>query len=303
MTEENKNYDLVIIGGGPAGMTAAIYAARYKLRTIIICKEVGGVANLAHKVENWPGIISIPGPELMQNFKKHVESLGVNIILEEVDKLVKTEEGFKVTTGENKIFSTKTIIFALGTVRRKLNIPGEEEFIGKGVVYCTTCDAPFFKDKEVCVVGGRNSAVMSALLLTEYAKKVYIIYRQDKLNAEPALVDQAKKNEKIEMIYNAEVEEIIGNKFVEKIKLKDGREMPMQGVFIQIGGIPATTLAKELNVELTEKRSIKVDPKMATNVPGVFAAGDVTETPLKQIITACGDGAKAAFSAFKYIRN
>jgi len=292
-------YDVIIIGAGPAGMTAAIYAARYKLKTMIISKDVGGVANYAHKVENWPGIVSITGTELMQNFKKHVEALGVKILNEEVDKI---KNKFEIVTSENKTFKSKTLIIALGTIRRKLNIPGESEFAGKGISYCTTCDAPFFKDKTVCVVGGKNSAVMSALLLSEYAKKVCIIYRQDKLNATPALVEQAEKNKKIEVLFNAEVAEIHGDKFVEKIKLKDGKEMDMQGVFIQIGGIPSTVLIKQINVKLDEHDYIIVDPSMKTNVEGVYAAGDITNTSLRQVITACGDGAKAAYSAFHYLK-
>jgi len=302
MANKKEEYELVIIGAGPGGMTAAIYAARYKIKTLIISKDVGGLGNEAHIVENWPGIIKIPGTELMQNFKKHVESLGVKIMQEEVDKLEKKNNSFQVTTANSKTFNAKTLILALGSVRRKLNIPGEAEFIGKGVSYCTTCDAPLFKDKTVCVVGGRNSAVMSAIVLAKYAKKVYIIYRRDALRAEPYLRDDLKNYKNIEIIYNAEVTKIEGTKFVEKITLKDGKEMPMEGVFIQVGQIPSTTLAKELNLKLNEKKSIITDKEMATNVPGVYAVGDIRDTPLKQIVTAAGDGATAAFSVFKYLK-
>jgi len=297
--EKNQVYDTIILGAGPAGMTAAIYAARYKLKTLIISKDVGGVANLAHKVENWPGIISIPGTELMQNFKKQVKALGVEIVEDKVEKITNK---FEVVTASNKKFKTKTLIFALGTVRRKLNIPGEDKFTGKGVSYCTTCDAPFFKDKTVCVVGGRNAAAMASILLSEYAKKIYIIYRRDKLRADPVLIEQTEKNPKIEMIYNAEIAKILGTKFVEKIVLKDGKEMKMDGVFVEIGGIPSTDLAKELNVKIDEHKYIITDANMRTNVPNIFAAGDITNTPLDQIITACGDGAKAAHSAFQFLK-
>lgn len=299
MANKNEVYDIIIIGAGPGGMTAAIYAARYKLKTLIISKDVGGVANLAHKVENWPGIISIPGTELMQNFKKHVQSFGIKIIEEEVEKLI---PGFEVVTASGKKFKSKTLILALGTVRRKLNIPGEDDFIGKGISYCPTCDSAFFKDKIVCVVGGRNSAAMAAILLSEYAKKVYIIYRKDKLRSDPVLTEQVEKNPKVEIIYNAEVAKVLGTKFVEKIVLKDGKEMPMDGVFIEIGGIPSTDLARQLKIKLSERKSIIVDDKMQTNVPGVFAAGDITNTSLAQIITAGGDGAKAAYSAFHFLK-
>lgn len=299
MANKNEVYDIIIIGAGPGGMTAALYAARYKLKTLIISKDVGGVANLAHKVENWPGILSIPGTELMQNFKKQVESLGVKIILEEVEKL---SNKFEVVTAGGKKFKSKTLILTLGTVRRKLNIEGEDEFIGRGVSYCYTCDAAMFRNKVVCVVGGSNSAAMAALLLTRYAKKVYIIYRKEKIRSDAVLTEQVEKNPKIEFIYNAEIAKILGTKFVEKIILKDGKEIPMQGVFIEVGGIPSTDLAKQINIKLDESKSIIVDDKMQTNVEGVFAAGDITNTPLAQIVTACGDGAKAAYSAFHYLK-
>lgn len=292
-------YDIIILGAGPAGMTSAVYAARYNLKTLIVSKDVGGVANLAHKVENWPGIIRIPGTELMQNFKKQVKTLGVGIVEDKVEKIANK---FEVITASNKKFEAKTLIFALGTVRRKLNVPGEDEFTGKGVSYCATCDCVFFKNKTVCVVGGRNSAAMAALLLSEYAKKVYIIYRRDKLRADPILIEQAEKNPKIEMIYKAEVAKIIGTKFVEKIVLKNGKEMPMEGVFVEIGGIPSTGLAKKIGVKLDENSFIITDANMQTNIPGVFAAGDITNTPLAQIVTACGDGAKAAYSAFHFLK-
>ena len=299
MANETELYDIIIIGAGPAGLTAAIYAARYKLKTLIISKDVGGVANLAHKVENWPGIISIPGTELIKNFKEHVTSFGIEIIEGEVSKII---NNFEVVVKGNKKFQSKTLILALGTVRRKLNIPGEDEFISKGVSYCVTCDAPFFIDKIVSVIGGRNSAVMAALLLSEYAKEVKIIYRQDKLNSDPVLAEQAEKNPKIKMIYNSEVAKVVGSKFVEKIILKDGKEMSMDGIFIEIGGIPSTDLARQLNVKLNDHNCIITDANMQTNIPGVFAAGDIIDTPLRQIVTACGDGAKAAYSAFRHLK-
>ncbi|MDP2909306.1 MAG: FAD-dependent oxidoreductase [Nanoarchaeota archaeon] len=298
-SKKNDVYDTIIIGAGPAGMTAAIYAVRYKLKTLVISKDVGGVANLAHKIENWPGITSITGIELMQSFKKHVEALGVKILQDEVVKLA---SGFEVVTSGGKKFKSKTLILALGTVRRKLNVPGEDEFIGRGVSYCTTCDGAMFKNKTVCVVGGSNSAAMAALLLAEYAKKVYIIYRKEALRADPILIERIAKNKKIEVIYNAEITKILGMKFVEKIILNNSKELPMEGVFIEIGGIPSTDLAKEIGVKLDEHNSIIADANMNTNVPGVFAAGDITNTFLDQVVTACGDGAKAAYSAFNHLK-
>ncbi|MBL7100635.1 MAG: FAD-dependent oxidoreductase [Nanoarchaeota archaeon] len=299
MANKNEVYDIIIIGAGPGGMTAAIYAARYKLKTLIISKDTGGVANLAHKVENWPGIQSIIGIDLMQNFKKHVESLGVKIINEEVEKI---SNKFEVVVSSGKKFKSKTLILALGTIRRKLNIPGEDKFVGKGVSYCYTCDGPMFKDKTVCVIGGRNSAVMASLLLSKYAKKVSIIYRRGKLRSDAILTEQVEKNPKIKIVYNAEVAKILGTKFIEKIVLKDGKEMPMDGIFIEIGGIPSTDLAKQINVKLDKSNSIIVDANMQTNVQGVYAAGDIINTPLRQIVTACADGAKAAYSAFHSLK-
>lgn len=299
MANKKSIYDTIIIGAGPAGMTAAIYAARYRLKTLVISKDVGGVANLAHKVENWPGITSITGIELTQNFKKHVEASGVKIVQDEVIKLANK---FEVVTSSGKKFKSKTLILALGTVKRKLDIPGEDKFMGKGVSYCAICEAPMFKNKTVCVVGGRNSAAMAALLLSKYAKKVYIIYRRKKLNADPILIKQVEKNKKIKAVYNSEVNSILGTKFVEKIVLKDGKEMPMEGVFIEAGGIPLTDLAKELSIKLDEHSSIIVNSSMQTNIAGVFAAGDITNTPIDLIVTACADGAKAAYSAFKYLK-
>lgn len=299
MANKKSIYDTIIIGAGPAGMTAAIYAARYRLKTLVISKDVGGVANLAHKVENWPGIASITGIELMQNFKKHVEASGVKIMQDEVIKLTNK---FEVVTSSGKKFKSKTLILALGTVKRRLYIPGEDKLMGKGVFYGVTCEAPMFKNKTVCVVGGRDSAAMTALLLSKYAKKVYIIYRREKLNAEPILIKQVEKNKKIKAVYNSEINSILGIKFVEKIVLKDGKEMPMEGVFIEAGGIPLTDLAKELNIKLDEHNSIVVDSNMQTNIAGVFAAGDITNTPIALIVTACADGAKAAYSAFKYLK-
>lgn len=299
MANKKSTYDTIIIGAGPAGMTAAIYAARYRLKTLVISKDVGGVANLAHKVENWPGIASITGIELMQNFKKHVEASGVKIVQDEVIKLTNK---FEVVTSSGKKFKSKTLILALGTVKRRLDIPGEDKLMGKGVFYGVTCEAPMFKNKTVCVVGGRDSAAMTALLLSKYAKKVYVIYRREKLNAEPILIKQVEKNKRIEAVYNSEISKILGTKFVEKIVLKDGKEMPMEGVFIEAGGIPLTDLAKELNIKLDEHSSIIVNSSMQTNIAGVFAAGDITNTPIALIVTACADGAKAAYSAFKYLK-
>ena len=195
-------YDLIIIGGGPAGLSAAIYAARFMLKTLIITKEVGGAIVEAHKIENWPGYKSISGIELMGKFKDQVAALGVEIVENEVVDVENKKGLFKIKTNENKTYESKNTIFACGTIRRKLNIKGEKEFTGKGVSYCATCDAAFFRNKVVAVVGGNNSAARAAQLLAEYAKEIYIIYRKEKIRADPILVSQISKNPKIKIINN-----------------------------------------------------------------------------------------------------
>ncbi|MFC1728603.1 NAD(P)/FAD-dependent oxidoreductase [Nanoarchaeota archaeon] len=294
-------YDLIIIGAGAAGMSAAIYAARYKINVAIISTDVGGLSNEAHLVENWPGVISKSGLELMGDFKKHVEQYDVPIIEEEVTS-IKKDVTFTVQTKKNE-YQSKTIIFALGTKRRKLNVPGEEDFAGKGVSYCFTCDGPLFKDKTVAMVGGGDAAGTGALMLAEYAKKVYLIVRSD-LKAEPVTIDNIKKNPKIEIILNSTINEILGEALVNKIKLNDGKELDVDGVFIEVGHIPSTTLAKEVGVELSNHNEIKVNDEMKTNVEGLFSAGDITDKSavLRQIVTAAAQGAIASLSVFKYLK-
>lgn len=293
-----KEYDLIIIGGGPAGLTAAIYAARYQLKTLVISKE-GSMMLDAHKIENYPGFKEISGIELMKKFKDHVKKFDVEVKNAEV---VNVEPGFTVVTEKNERIKTKTLILALGTEKRKLNVQGEEEFLGKGVSYCYVCDCAFFRDKVVGVVGGNDSAALASLLLAEYAKKVYIIYRKEKIRAEPYRVKQIEENPKIKVINNAVVKEIKGKKFLEKVVFEDGKELKLDGLFIEIGSVPSTSLAKRLGIKLDENSHIIVNGKKETNVKGVYAAGDITNSPLWQITTACADGAIAANSAFNYLK-
>ncbi|MFH1420764.1 MAG: FAD-dependent oxidoreductase [Candidatus Aenigmatarchaeota archaeon] len=294
-----KPYDIIIIGAGPAGMTAAIYAARYGMNTVIISEDVGGVMNEAEPVENWPGIKKINGFKLMQNFKAHVENLKVPIITSEITTVEKKGDTFVVKT-KNEIYESKTIIIASGSKRRKLNVPSEKEFEGRGVHYCATCDAPLYKNKIVGVVGGSESAAQAALLLTKYAKKVYIIYRGDKLRAEQIYVDRILANKKIQMIYKSNVLKFSGKKLLENVELDTGKKMKLDGVFVEIGSMPSSALAEKLGVKLDDGK-IVVNERKETNIKGVLAAGDVTNTPLRQCITACGDGAIAADSAYNCI--
>lgn len=296
-----KKYDTIIIGGGPAGMTAAIYAARYKLNALVLAESYGGTANEAHWVENWPGEPSITGNELMKKFQQHVESFDVESKLGRVVNIEK-DGLFKVQT-EREIFHAESIILTLGTQRRKLGVKGEEEFLGKGVSYCAHCDAFFYKNKKVAVVGGNDSAAQAALVLAQHAEKVYILYRGEELRCEPLWKEKIEEKKNIEVLNNTTVEEIQGENAVTSVKLNNG-ELETNGVFIEIGAVPNNELAKPLGIELSDDEHIKVNTQQETNVPGVFAAGDMTKGSIdfKQIIVASAHGATAAFSAFKYLK-
>jgi thioredoxin reductase (NADPH) len=299
-------YDLIIIGQGPAGLSAGIYASRYKLKTLILGEEPGGTATHAYKIKNYPGFSSISGMDLMKKFREQINE-SVEIKQEKVIEL-KEENLFVVTTKEG-VCKSKTIIVAAGTKRRELNIPGEHEFLGKGVSYCATCDAMFFKDKRVAVIGGNDAAAMSAMLVSEYASKVFIIYRKEKIRAEPAKVAMIEKNQKIKIINNTNVLGIKGNNMVESLVLdkenNGSNELKVDGVFIEIGSVPSTVLTKKIGINLDENGYIIVDGGMNTNIKGVYAAGDITTGSNKfwQIITAASEGAIAAKSAYDFLKN
>lgn len=293
-------YDLIIIGAGPAGLSAAIYAARYNLKTMVISPNVGGVANEAHKVENYPGYKSISGMELMSKFKEQVDNFHVPIKYGTVNKI---ESGFKVYCCD-ETYECKTIILATGLTRRHLGCKGEAEFNGRGVSYCALCDAAFFKDKKVVVVGGANSAIQGALLLCEWASKVYVVYRKDKLRADPIWVDKLKDCDKVEYVFNANITEIKGDKFVTSVDLNTGNSLEVGGVFIEIGFEAKNEFVKELGVEIDDWSFIKVDNEMRTNIPKVYAAGDITSNfkEWKQIISAAAEGGMAATSAYNDLK-
>ncbi|MBW3011772.1 FAD-dependent oxidoreductase [Candidatus Woesearchaeota archaeon] len=297
-------YDAIIIGAGPAGLTAALYAGRYKMNVLVLGSLLGGVATEAHIVENYPGVKSIKGPKLMEVMIKQVTDLGVEIKNQNVTEIKKIDNGFEVFTDEGN-YEAKLLLLAVGTKRKKLDLPDEDKYMGKGISYCVTCDAPLFKDKKVGVIGGRDSAVKAALHLSEYAEKVYIIYRQDKLRAEPTLAEQAEKNPKIEMVYNSNVVELKGNGFLEGVKLDTGVEMQLSGLIIEIGATPSIVIAKELGVAEDEQGYVIVDGKQKTNIQGAYAAGDITTASdkFKQIATAVGEGAVAAFEMYKELKN
>ncbi len=295
---KNKIYDLIIIGAGPAGLTAGIYAQRYLLKSLILGKIPGGMIAEAHKVCNFPTQNNITGFELTQKMKNHLKELEGEIKLEEVTEIKKEKDNFLVKTRKNKYWAKK-IIFATGTEKRKLNIKGEKEFLGKGVSYCATCDAGFFKDKIVAVIGGSNSALTAALLLAEYVKKVYIIYRKKEFfRAEPAWRKSVEKQKNIEFKFNSKVIEINGKDKVEELILNNKKKLKVNGVFIEVGSIPIYSLSEKLKIK-NEKGYIIVDKEQKTNIKGIFAAGDVTNNKLKQVITACGEGAIAATTAYE----
>lgn len=296
-----EEYDLIIIGSGPAGLTAGLYAARYKLSTLIVGEISGGLAAEAIEIGNFPSHEKISGLELMQKMEEQVKGLGIEIKSETVKNIKKIDSGFLVKTASGE-YEAKNIILAMGKEKRKLGLKDEDKFLGRGVSYCATCDAAFYNGKKVAVIGGSDSALTAALLLSRFAGKVFVIYRKEKFfRAFPAWVDKVEKNEKIEVIFNAEVVELEGKEFLEGIELNNGEKLDVEGLFIETGAVPASVLAKDLMVDTDNEGYIKANKKQETNVGGVFACGDVTDNELKQIITACSEGAVAAFGAYKRV--
>ena len=333
--KNDKVYDLIIVGAGPAGLMASIYASRYRLSNLVIGKALGGELALASKVENCPGFTSIPGFKLAQKMAKQAERLGGKVLYKEVGRIEqitnskeqKYNSKFKIFIGDKEVYHSRALVVATGSERRKLNVPGEKEYTGKGVSYCTTCDAPFYKDKVVALVGGADSACSGAIHAAEYARKIYIIYRKDKLRAEPSWVEDWGKIEasgKGETIYNTNVVQILGKQEFAKppatshqspvqnvvggVKLdkpyKDKDVLKVDGVFIEIGGVPGTSLVQPLGVKLDETGHVVVSDDMLTNVPGLFCAGDMTSKSVvfKQAIWAMAQGARAGASVYRYLK-
>jgi thioredoxin reductase (NADPH) len=309
---KSSEYDFIIIGAGGAGLAAAMYGARLGLKTLCLGTShgtempLGGVITTTNVVENYPGFIRLSGSEIADKIREHAQSYELVTLKEEKAESVKQKgKLFEVKTSES-IYSGKTIMFATGTKWRKLEVPGSKEFENKGVAYCALCDAPLFKNKTVAVIGGSDSAAKDALLLAEHAKKVFLIYRGDKIRPEPINYERIMNNKKIENINNTNVTEIKGKQFVEKVILdkpfKGSKELELQGVFVAIGHIIISDLAKSIGVTTNDKGEIILNHKTSeTNLSGVFAAGDVTDKPFKQLITGVADGCTAAFSAYEYI--
>ncbi len=295
------DYELIIIGTGPAGMTASIYASRYKLKHLLIGELPGGLMSEAHKVCNFPSEIEISGFDLMTKMKAHVDSFGTPWTMAKVSGLEKIDGGFKISSGD-KSWTTKAIILATGTERRKLGLEREARLVGKGVAYCATCDAMFYKDKVVAVVGGGNSAMTAALHLANLCSKVYLLVRSE-LKGDMVWAEQVKNNPRIEILYQVEVKKLIGEEKLSGIDLGD-KQLEISGLFIEIGSIPNTSWLSDLSLEFDNHGAIKIDSRQQTSIPGILAAGDITTGSggIHQIITACGEGAVAATAAFQYIK-
>ena len=300
-------YDVAVIGSGPAGMTAGIYASRAMLKTVIFEKNTyGGLMALTDKLENWPGEKSIAGYELAEKMHAQAADLGCEFVSEEVCTVEKNEnKNFSVKTASGSEFSAKTVIYAAGSVPRKADIPGEKEFTGSGVSYCAVCDGAFYRGLKVAVLGGGDSALKEALYLTKFAEKVILVHRREEFRAEKITQNEVRSNPKIDLVLNSVAERIEGKDFVEKIVVKNVKtseisEIAVDGVFIFLGYIPETKPVADF-VKLAESGHILTDPECRTSTEGLFAAGDIREKLVRQVSTAVGDGAIAAVAAEHYI--
>lgn len=301
-------YDIAIIGGGPAGMSAAIYAARGGMKTIVIEKlSCGGQTLKTHEIDNYPGFADNPsGEELSKALEDHAKKFDVKFVSENVKSIENAEYGVKVINTRRNKYMAKSIIFATGATPKTLGAEGEDMLTGAGVSYCATCDGAFFKDKDVCVIGGGNTAIEDALYLAGFCKKVYVLNRSKKFRAGAAMLENAKRNGKIQFITDTVVEKFNGTAMLESVVTKNtvnGEKgiLKVSGAIVAIGITPASELAKQCGVETCERNFIKTDMYLATNVKGIFAAGDVRVSPLRQVITAAADGAVAATSAVNYV--
>jgi len=303
--EDNLMYDVLIIGGGPAGLNSALYAMRNGLKTGIIAEKYGGQVLDTSSVENYLGYESIPGEDLVGAFRKHVEKYDIPVKKDSrVEKVEKNDKRFYLSMSDGTELKSKTLIIATGSKPRKLNVPGEEEFSGKGVAYCAICDAPLFQGKDVVVAGGGNSAVEATIDISKIANKVYLVQRSV-LRAEKALVDKLETLDNVEIYLGTQVKEIYGEKLVKGIKVykkEENKEFNIKadGIFVEIGYVPNSKPFRDL-VKTLPSGEIEIDCSCNTSVPGLFAAGDVTTVPYKQISISSGEGAKAALSANAYI--
>lgn len=298
-------YDMIIIGSGCAGLGGAMYAGRMGMKVLVLGEMRGGTITTTNVVENYPGFITLTGMELADKLEQHARAYpSVEIKDEKVKGIAKSGNSFSVAS-DAATYAGKTVLYATGTEWKKLGVPGEKEFSSKGVHYCALCDGAFYKGKKVAVIGGSDSAAKDALVLTEWAGKVYMIYRGEKIRPEPVNYEKIVKNAKIEVINNTNVLEMKGEKKVTSVKLdkpyNNSDLLPLDAVFVAIGHLPLSALAKEAGVETNEKGYVKINRNSETNVPGFYAAGDVTDTRFKQAIVGVGEAVEAVYSAYLYL--
>jgi thioredoxin-disulfide reductase len=302
-------YDLIIIGSGPAGLTAAIYGGRAKLKTLVINKgAIGGLVNTTREIVNYPGYNQVSGPDLMKDFHKHALSFGVEFLREEVVSVDFSQEEKIIRTKKGKEFSAKAVIIACGSEPRLLNIPGEKRLRGSGVAYCATCDAEFFEGEDVVVVGSGDQAIEEGMYITKFARKVTVIVLHDEgiLDCNKVSAERAFNNPKMEFVWNTTIEEVLGQENVEGVKIKNlktgsSSEITCQGVFFFVGMVPSTKFLKDSGIEMNKKGYIPVNELMETNLEGVYAVGDNRVKYLRQVVSSAGDGATAAVAAERYI--
>ena len=307
MTERSKSYDVIVVGQGAAAFAAGLYAARYQIRTLVVGETFGGETATGGLIENYPGYVGIDGGELMINMKEQVVRYGVTVVDERVETIARNGDCFEAKTREDTYQGTG-VILAVGRERRKLGLPHEDEWTGKGVSFCATCDAPWYRGKVAGVVGGGDAAVKGAVVLGKYATKVYIIYRGERLTCpEPVNLRKLGESPNVEPVFTTNVVELKGVDGLAGVVLdrdyNGSRELDSDGLFLEIGADPRVELARDLGVDLNERNEIKVDRGMRTNVHGIFAAGDVTDASgdLKQTITAAAQGAIAATAAYEHV--
>lgn len=301
-------YDVIVIGGGVAGASAGMYAARFNLKTLVFAAVPGGLITTTHLVENYPGIKSITGPDMGVLFIEHARETGAEFqfsLVKQINKITeKSYPIFEVIDSSEKKYYAKTIVLATGTNHKHLGVPGEKEYSSKGVSYCALCDAVFFKNKVVAVVGGGDSAAIEAKILSDHAAKVHVFVRGDAMRAEPINLQRIEQNEKIQIHYQTEIAEVMGNgNQVTGVKLKNGETIELQGVFVAIGWDPQNELAKQLGVELDNRGMIIINRYSETNIPGVFAAGDITNAEFKQAIIGAAEGVSASYKIYKYLES
>ncbi|MFH1106041.1 MAG: thioredoxin-disulfide reductase [Candidatus Aenigmatarchaeota archaeon] len=299
-------YDVIIVGGGAAGLTAAIYAGRKNMKSLLITVEIGGQTNLTPHIENYPGYTAKSGPELMKTMEQQARSFGAEFIFGKVTRAEKDGKNFSVTTSSGDKYASRTLILANGKVPKTPGIPGEEKFMGRGISTCAVCDAPIFKNKTVAVIGGGNSALDAAELASKFSSKVYLVHRRNEFRGDEMLVNRVKKIKNIEFILNHVPVEVVGDKFVKSLvtadaATKERKELKVDGIFVEIGYIVDTEFVRGL-VRLNSTNEIIVDNLCRASRPGIFAAGDITDTPYKQTVVAAGSGATAALSAYNYLQ-